>query len=77
MARWIDDDPKVICRSDPSSRDSIEPVRSQVSKHPPGMGGVVLRGTTTVFWHFANGPALVSLEINSAFGIMTGSSRDK
>ena len=46
MARWIDDDPKVICRSDPSSRDSIEPVRSQVPKHPPGMGGVVLRGTT-------------------------------
>ena len=30
MARWIDDDPTVICRNDPSSRDSIEPVRSQV-----------------------------------------------
>ena len=43
--RWIDDDPKVICRSDPSSRDFIEPVRSQVSKHPPGMGCVILRGT--------------------------------
>ena len=60
---------------DPSSRDSIEPVRSQVSKHPHGMGSVILRGTTTV--HFANGPALVSLEINSAFGILTGSSGDK
>ena len=50
MARWIDDDPKVICRSDPSSRDSIEPIiRSQVSKHPPGKGSVILRGSTTVF----------------------------
>ena len=49
MARWINDDPKVICRSDPSSRDSIEPIRSQVSKHPPGKGSVILRGSTTVF----------------------------
>ena len=37
MARWIDNDPKVICRSDPSSRDSSEHIRSQVSKHHPGM----------------------------------------
>ena len=50
MARWIDDDPKVICRSDPSSRDSIEPIWSQVPKHPPGKGShVILRGSTTVF----------------------------
>ena len=36
-ARWIGDDPRVISHSDPSSGDSIEPIRSQVSKHPPGM----------------------------------------
>ena len=33
MARWIDDDPKVICRCEQSLRDSLELVRSQVSKH--------------------------------------------
>lgn len=71
MALWIDDDPKVICRSDPSSRDSIEPVRSQVSKHPPGMGSVYCEDLPP---YFANGPALVTLEIYSAFGISAGSS---
>ena len=50
MARWIDDDPKVICRSDPSSRGSIEPIGSQVSKHPPGKGSVILRGSTSIFY---------------------------
>ena len=71
MARWIDDDPRVICRSDPSSRDSIEPIRSQVSKHPPG---IIVKYCEELPPHFANGPALVSLEINSAFGILAGSS---
>lgn len=70
MALWIDDDPKVICRSDPSSRDSIEPIRSQVSKHPPGREVLYYEELPP---YFANGPALVSLEINSAFGILTGS----
>ena len=36
-ARWIGDDPRVISHSDPSSGDSIEPIRSQVSRHPPGI----------------------------------------
>ena len=67
MARSIDDDPKVICRSDPPSRDScIEPIRSQVSKHPPGRV-VLYYYYEELPPYFANGPAaLVSLEINSA-----------
>ena len=61
MAQWIDDDPKVICHSDRSSRDSIEPIRSQVSKHPPGNGSLILCKELPLY--FANGPALVSLKI--------------
>ena len=66
MALWIDDNPKVICRSDPSSKDSLEPVRSRVSNTL----------SEWVAWYyeeqppyFANGPALASLEITTAFGI--------
>ena len=48
-ARWIGDDPRVISHSDPSSGDSIEPIRSQVSKHPPGMVDVYCEEPTTAF----------------------------
>ena len=48
-ARWIGDDPRVISHSDPSSGDSIEPIRSQVSKHPPGMVDIYCEEPTTAF----------------------------
>ena len=40
-ARWIGDDLRVISHSDPSSGDSIEPIGSQVSNHPPGMVDII------------------------------------
>ena len=59
MARWIGDDPRVISHSDPSSGDSIEPVRSQVSKHPPGMVDVYCEYLPPPV---ADGPAKVAFE---------------
>ena len=53
-------------RSDPSSKDSIEPVRSQVSIHPPGN---LVCYCEELRPHFADGPALVFLEIKFALAV--------
>ena len=67
-ARWIGDDPRVISHSDPSSGDSIEPVRSQVSKHPPGIVVVYCENLPPPF---TDGPARWFSRLYCAFSFIT------
>ena len=55
-ARWTGGDREITYHNGPSSGDSIEPVRSQVSKHPPGIV-VIYCGNLPP--PFADGPAQV------------------
>ena len=59
-ARWTGGDREITYHNGPSSGDSIEPVRSQVSKHPPGMVSVYCRKLPPLL---SSGPATVQGEI--------------
>ena len=56
-ARWTGGDREIAYHNGPSSGDSIEPVRSQVSKHPPGMVDIYTAGIYLRLLLTTDGPA--------------------